>query len=230
MYRHYRYVIFGLLIFLGCKPSREKSAITGTEHKITISALQFSYHEVTGIGYEKGWTRRDPSDVIKVDDYYYVWYTKVKGRSPGYWGTIFYAISDDGLHWTEKGEALGTGYPGEFDSQAVFTPNILHYRDKYYLYYTAVKPTPGNDMNEFENNSVNDFTHIGVAVSTSPDGPFVRCSRNPIISPSVDKRAFDSYRVDDSALVLHSGKIWLYYKSDFFINCIYLLFYYWFFL
>ena len=34
---------------------------------------------------------------------------------------------------------------GAFDSQATFTPNILFADGKYYLYYTGVKPTPGNE-------------------------------------------------------------------------------------
>ena len=54
-----------------------------------LGSATFSYEEVSGIGHEEGCTRRDPSDVIKVDDTWYVWYTKVYGRSPGYWGTIW---------------------------------------------------------------------------------------------------------------------------------------------
>lgn len=55
---------------------------------------------------------------------------------------------------------------------ATFTPNILFSEGRYYLYFTAVKPTPGNAKGEFENNSTTDITAIGVAMSGSPDGPF----------------------------------------------------------
>ncbi len=51
-----------------------------------LGSVNFSYNEVSGIGHEGGCTRRDPSDVIKVDDTWYVWYTKVYGRSPGILG------------------------------------------------------------------------------------------------------------------------------------------------
>jgi Neuraminidase (sialidase) len=140
-----------------------------------LAAVVFESDTVPGIGHETGCTRRDPSDVIKVDDTWYVWYTKVYGRSPGYWGTIWYATSkDEGYTWEEKGEALGIGAEGSFDSQAVFTPNILYARGKYYLFYTGVKPTPGRTDGVFENNSTNDFTAIGVAGANSPDGPFSR--------------------------------------------------------
>ena len=105
------------------------------------------------------------------------------------------------------------GANGKFDSQSVFTPNILVYEGKYYLYYTGVKPTPGNMNNEFENNSTNDFTAIGLAVADSPKGPFVRVKNNPILEISEMPEDFDSYRIDDAALMVKDGKIWLYYKG-----------------
>ena len=176
--------------------------------------VKFAYDQLPGIGYEKGSTRRDPSDVIKVGDTYYVYYTKVYGRSSGYWGTLWYATSkDEGFTWKEGGEILGRGEKNTFDSQATFTPNILYANGKYYLYYTGVKPTPGNKEGAFENNSTTDITAIGVAISNSPAGPFTRLSDDPIlkISPKVDK--FDSYRIDDAVLLYRKGLYWLYYKG-----------------
>ncbi len=64
--------------------------------------------DLTGIGLEKGVMRRDPSDIIKVGDLYYVWYSKGKLKT-GYDATVWYATSADGLHWTEKGEAVAKG-------------------------------------------------------------------------------------------------------------------------
>ncbi len=178
------------------------------------SKITFRYDTIKGIGHEKGVTRRDPSDVIKVGDTYYVYYTKVYGRSPGYWGTLWYATStDEGYSWTEKGEILGLGKTNTFDSQAVFTPNILYAKRRYYLYYTGVKPTPGNQNNEFENNSSTDITAIGVAVCSSPDGPFTRISDDPILTVSIEPEKFDSYRVDDATLLYRNGLYWLYYKG-----------------
>ncbi|MEQ6122480.1 family 43 glycosylhydrolase [Reichenbachiella sp. MALMAid0571] len=182
--------------------------------KETYSKVKFSYDKVTGIGYEKGCTRRDPSDVIKVGEKYYVYYTKIYSRAPGYWGTVWYAVSkDDGYSWEEKGEILGLGKKDKFDSQATFTPNILYAKGKYYLYYTGVKPTPGNAKGEFENNSTTDITAIGVAVSSSPDGPFERVSNEPVLKVSVEPEKFDSYRVDDAVLMYRNGLYWLYYKG-----------------
>lgn len=179
-----------------------------------FSQVKFKYDEVKGIGHEKGCTRRDPSDVIKVGNTYYVYYTKIYGRSAGYWGTLWYATSTDaGYTWKEQGEILGLGNKGEFDSQATFTPNILFAGEKYYLYYTGVKLTPGNEKGEFENNSSTDITALGLAISNSPDGPFIRTSEEPILKISVEAEKFDSYRIDDAALLFRNGIYWLYYKG-----------------
>lgn len=181
---------------------------------VDLPGRSFRYDTIKGIGHEQGCTRRDPSDVIKVGDKCYVYYTKVYGRSPGYWGTIWYATSaDEGFTWEEKGEVLGTGKDGSFDSQATFTPNILYAEGRYWLYYTGVKPTPGNDQGEFENNSVTDITALGLASAESPDGPFIRISDEPILKVSPEPEKFDSYRIDDAALLYRNGLYWLYYKG-----------------
>ncbi len=184
-------------------------SLTNQDSKVT-----FEYSNVIGIGHETGCTRRDPSDVIKVDDTYFVYYTKINGHYGGYWGTLWYATStDEGYTWKEQGEILGLGNKGKFDSQATFTPNILFAKGKYYLYYTGVKPTPGNKEGKFENNSTTDITALGLAVSDSPKGPFTRTSEQPILKISAEPEKFDSYRIDDAALLYRNGIYWLYYKG-----------------
>lgn len=195
------------------------ASLTGDAQEIEalrakFSKIGFLYEKVSGIGYEKGCTRRDPSDIIKVNGICYVYYTKIYGRAPGYWGSVWYATSkDNGYNWKEQGEILGLGKKGMFDSQATFTPNVFSSGGKYYLYYTGVKPTPGNAKGEFENNNTIDITAIGVAVSDSPGGPFTRVSEEPILKVSVEPEKFDSYRVDDAALLYRNGLYWLYYKG-----------------
>jgi beta-xylosidase len=119
---------------------------------------------------------------------------------------------DDGRTWEERGEAIGLGRCGEFDSFGVFTPNILARDGEFWLYYTAVKPTPDKG-GLFENNATNDPTAIAVAVADSPDGPFARVGSNPVLTVGDEREAFDSYRVDDAGLVIGEGKVWLYYKG-----------------
>lgn len=182
--------------------------------------VEYQFTEIDGIGFEKGVTRRDPSDVIKVGQTYYVYYTKIPDAQPEYWGAGYWGASvwcakseDEGFSWTEVGQMLDVGAPGQWDSQAVFTPNILFAAGKYYLYYTGVKPTPGNAKGEFENNNISDITAIGVAVADSPEGPFKRINQTPILKVSVEPEKFDSYRVDDASLLYRNGLYWLYYKG-----------------
>lgn len=193
---------------------KEKKVIQQLTQKENI--LKFTYQEAKGIGSEDNLhNRRDNSDIIKVNDTYYVWYTRMNSPvTSGYWGTIWYATSkDEGHTWEEKGEALGLGSKGNFDSHSVFTPNILVHKGKYYMYYTGVKPTPGNKNKEFEGNSTTDITAIGLAVANSPDGPFVRVKNNPVLEISKDTTDFDSFRIDDASLLVKDDKINLYYKG-----------------
>lgn len=209
-----------LVMFLSAYASIQgnDSAEDKANFPVLTDSIFFSYQEIAGIGYEKNVVRRDPSDVIKVGNQYYIWYTRnlrfINGTGiSGYSGRVWYATSSDGYSWIERGEALGTGKKGAFDSHAVFTPNILVYKGKYYLYYTGVKPTPGNADNVFENNNDTDMTAIGVAVAGNPDGPFKRIRNNPVLDVSDVVADFDSYRIDDAALLVRNNQVWLYYKG-----------------
>ncbi len=204
-----------LLLFL-----LSTNSIFAQEANIGFRGGEFIFTKISGIGYEQGITRRDPSDVMKVGQTYYVYYTKVPDAEPRYWGAGYWGASiwcakseDAGFTWTEVGQMLDVGENGKWDSQAVFTPNIIFAEGKYYLYYTGVKPTPGNANGEFENNNISDITAIGVAVSDSPIGPFSRISQEPILKVSVEPEKFDSYRVDDASLLYRNGLYWMYYKG-----------------
>lgn len=168
-----------------------------------VKELSFSTSPAVNIGVEKGVMRRDPSDIIKVNDLYYVWYTK-GNRFAGYNATIWYATSPDGHTWNEKGEALARGGVGSWDEQSVFTPNILEANGKFWLFYTAVpKPFINTDTK----------TAIGLSVSDSPDGPWEKLDSNPILKASSNPDQFDSFRVDDSCLVVRNGEYLMYYKG-----------------
>lgn len=208
-------ILFIFAIMISACSSKGNSKKLITKEAASNDSISFSYSEITGIGADSLFNRRDNSDIIKVGDKHYVWYTKmISPITAGYWATIWYATSeDDGHTWKEQGLAIDIGKEGKFDSHSVFTPNILAYNGKYYLYYTGVKPTPGNPDKIFEGNSVNDFTAIGLAVSDNPDGPFVRVANNPILDISSDSADFDSYRIDDASLLVRDGKICLYYKG-----------------
>ncbi len=52
--------------------------------------------------YEAGVSRRDPSPVLRAGGRYHVWYSRSTHDASGYWATIWYATSADGLHWVER--------------------------------------------------------------------------------------------------------------------------------
>lgn len=200
--------ISALILALGLIGCASKKNI-----EIKINSVSFSYSILKGLEPENGVTRRDPSDVIKVDDRYYLWYTKTEGAYSGYDASVWYASSIDGKTWEEKGEAISRGKIGSWDAYSVFTPNILVAKGKYYLFYTGVKPTPGNQEGKFENNSETDITAIGLAVSDLPNGPFVRVSSKPVLEISDTIDFFDSYRIDDACMIYRNNKYYLYYKG-----------------
>ena len=210
------FMVIAIISLVSCKSNNEKKTNDVVVFKESqVSDIGFTYQEITGIGLDSLYNRRDNSDVIKVDDTYYVWYSRMDSPiTAGYWATIWYATSkDEGYTWQEQGMALGLGDKGQFDSHSVFTPNILAFEGKYYLYYTAVKPTPGNADNKFENDNTTDITAIGLAVSDNPDGPFKRVENNPVLEISTAPEDFDSYRVDDVSMLVKDHEIWLYYKG-----------------
>ena len=72
-----------------------------------------------GIGYDAELERQDPSNVIKVGDLYYAWYTQRAAGTHVYASTVYYAVSKDGLSWDDRGEAIGKGPNGAWDSFGV---------------------------------------------------------------------------------------------------------------
>jgi hypothetical protein len=196
---------------LGCRPDW---GVYGTrqlgryEIDIPVPAITFSYSEVSGVGYESGIYRRDPSDIIKVDDIWHIWYSKPEGAKNGA-STIWHATSTNaGLDWVEEGMALPRT-TNSWDGGSAFTPNILLNEGTYYLYYTGVNDEYWSTSGFVEDQKF----RIGVASSDSPYGPWTKYAGSPILEPSTNTNKFDSFRVDDSCLAVKDGKIWLYHKG-----------------
>jgi beta-xylosidase len=178
-------------------------AITGV---LPAAPAAFTYADLPGLGPSGTIMRRDPSDVIRVGELFYVWFTK-GAVAHGYDATIWYANSPDGRTWTERGEALARGGAGAWDEQSVFTPSILVAEGKYWLFFTAVPKPFTNEGNRVTKSA------IGIAVADSPDGPWQKLPTNPVLRTSDDPTHFDSMRVDDACLLVRGGKFWLYYKG-----------------
>jgi len=183
----------------------------------------FHTSPAAGLGYEEGITRRDPSDVIKVGDHYYVWFTRTKKGPPPVgpekatetlrafsWdlAEVWYATSPDGHDWTERGVAVQRGPKGGYDARSVCTPNILVAKNRYYLFYQAAA-----NLLQAERGG-GDFAGnvIGMSWAKSPDGPWTRAAA-PMLETG-PAGAFDHRFIHDPSLIVREGKYWLYYKGQ----------------
>jgi len=219
--------LFIIMLFVTCEKEMRKNTLSAAMKRFKVNDSEnelytrFRFMPVTGIGYQKGVGRRDPSNIIKVGKLYYVWYTRVTNpRYNWYYADIWYATSPDGYHWTEQGPAVKRGPLGSWDDYSVFTPNILVAEGKYYLVYQAECMPERNP----EGRNV-----VGMARANSPDGPWEKlpepilkttpdgkCERDPNIwwkFKVIEKGSWDSKAVHDPQIIQRWGKYWLYYKG-----------------
>ena len=179
--------------------------MTGTDPFAGFSGFFYS----PALPYQAGVSRRDPSPVVRAGGRYHVWYSRSTHDASGYWATVWHATSEDGLHWVERGEALGQGRRGAFDEHAVFTPTVMLAEGRWWLFYTAV-PKPFTNAG---GGPAGTGTRIGAAAASAPDGPWERVGADPILEPSAAAERFDSHRVDDACLVRRGAEYRLYYKG-----------------
>ncbi|MGJ8693351.1 MAG: glycoside hydrolase family 117 protein [Thalassotalea sp.] len=186
---------------------------------------QFRYTRLNGFDYRNGngtISRRDPTKVIKANGQYYVWYTRRDTETPprgAKLGTdvipssdwdlseIWYATSKDGFNWQEQGVAIERPEKPNVGWRSVSTPDILVWKGKYYLYYQGFLEMSGKR---------GDDCPVTVSVADSPNGPWK--ATNKIVIPNGPEGAWDSKSIHDPYPLVHNGKIYLYYKSDFGTN------------
>ncbi|WP_298535711.1 family 43 glycosylhydrolase [uncultured Algibacter sp.] len=216
----FSYSIYGQKKESKTKLSSSMQRFTGNDSDNELYT-RFRYKPVSGLGYEEGVNRRDPSSIIKVGDLYYVWYTHCKDTESSWLNAdLWYATSKDGVNWKEQGPAVERGGKGSWDDYSVFTTNILVANGKYYLTYQA--------RTFFEQRNV-----IGMAWADTPDGPWTKLS-NPILRTTPDGKlknehktgfthvledatlepgSWDSGAVHDPGVIVRNGKYYLYYKG-----------------
>ena len=197
----------------------------------------FRYSPLPGLGPEPGVTRRDPTAVVHADGCFHAWYTRRAGgeRDPANrprtgreqrWDVaaydwdlaeIWHATSADGVAWCEQGRAVARGPRGAFDERSVFTPGILVWRGRYYLYYQAVGHPYGTRTRNV----------VGMAWADAPVGPWHRHGE-PVLAPGRPGEwlghddsnavtrygAWDGHKVHDPQPLVRGGQVWLYYKGQ----------------
>ena len=183
---------------------------------------QFKYTELAGFNYNNHdgtITRRDPSKILLHEGKYYVWYTYRHTPSPPQgaarsndtipssdWdlAEIWYATSSDGFTWEEQGVAISRPEKPLVGWRSVTTTDILVWGGKYYLYYQGFMEASGKR---------GDDCPVAVSYADSPDGPWT--PHNQIVIPNGAEGEWDQYSIHDPYPLVHEGKIYLYYKSDF---------------
>ncbi len=126
------------VLLLSTVPSPLPAQTATNAIPIELTKPNYRITQLEGIGHDPKLARQDPSNVIKVGELYYVWYTQRPAKgTDAYASTIYYSTSKDGRKWEDKGEALGKGGEDAWDSFGVITPYVAVAPGKYYLYYTG---------------------------------------------------------------------------------------------
>lgn len=211
---------------LSAAVERNYTAYAGVRPETNELYTQFKYTELKGFDYHDGdgtISRRDPSKVIFENGKYYVWYTHREtpcvpvGVSNAHLSTdlipsadwdladIFYATSEDGFTWTEQGVAVPRPPKPNPGWRSVTTTDILKFKGKYYLYYQSFSEASGK--------SGGDNCPVAVSYADSPDGPWT--AYNKVVIPNGAPGEWDQFSIHDPYPLVHDGKIYIYYKSDF---------------
>ncbi|NKB70982.1 MAG: family 43 glycosylhydrolase [Candidatus Latescibacteria bacterium] len=207
---------------LSAAMQRNYDAYMGIRPETNALYTQFKYTKLEGFDYNGGdgtISRRDPSKVIYANGKYYVWYTHrntpVSPKGPKLcsdtipstdWdlADIWYATSADGFTWEEQGVAAPRPPKPNIGWRSVSTPDILAWKGKYYLYYQGFMEASGIK---------GDYCPVAVSQADSPDGPWT--PYNKIVIPNGTAGEWDQDSIHDPYPLVHNGKIYLYYKSDF---------------
>ncbi|WP_139958983.1 glycoside hydrolase family 117 protein [Flavicella sediminum] len=184
---------------------------------------QFKYTRLKGFDYSNGdgtVSRRDPSRPIFIDGEYYVWYTKRHTQVPPIgWShakeatdiipstdwdlaEIWYAKSKDGFTWKEQGVAISRPEKPKSGWRSVCTPEILIWKNKYYLYYQAFDEPSGLK---------GDLCPVSVSYADTPNGPWTH--GGDAVIPFGKKGDWDQQATHDPFPIVYNGKIHVYYKS-----------------
>ena len=147
--------------------------------------------------------------VVFDDGKYHMYFSRwPKGDKHKGWITdseIAYAVSDDPLGPFEFQKTI-IGKRGQkyWDADMAHNPNILKWKNKFYLYYTG---NYGNGEFWIHRNN----QRIGVAVSDNPEGPWKRFDK-PILD--IDQNGWDSlFTTNPSCCPTPDGGLILIYKA-----------------
>lgn len=143
--------------------------------------------------------------------YYSRWPKELKMEGWVTHSEIAHAVSNSPYGPFEfKDIAIGARDKELWDGLVAHNPTIHYFNGKYYLYYMG---TTGDSYSEREYWKFRNNQKIGVAVSESPFGPWVRQNK-PLIDISANPDAHDALMVSNPAVTLMpDGKYLMVYKA-----------------
>ena len=145
----------------------------------------------------------DP-DILQVGRVYHAYATNDGGRN------IQHETSTDLVHWTARPDALPTlgawtgscsFAPGGATDHCVWAPDVSAVPGGYAMYYTARDALAPRQC-------------IGMAFSTSPDGPFVPMGADPLVCPDGQRGTADLGGAIDPSTYVENGHRYLLWKAD----------------
>lgn len=147
------------------------------------------------------WRPAHPGDapdpwVLAVDERYYGFTTQVADRAKPGWINVPVLTSDDGgSSWNLLGDALPE-LPSWAVSGNTWAPAVHAIETSFVLYYTVTRRRGG-------------LQSISVATASTPEGPYVDTSRQPLVC-----QRWRGGSIDPSPFVSPTGDRYLYWKSD----------------
>lgn len=182
-------------------------------YPVTESEFSKSLNSGKRILEEENWNVWGTSPIVGEDGKIHVFYSRWRGTH-GRWlshSEIAHAVADtpEGPY-TVLGTVLSGRGEGHWDADTIHNPTIQKVGDKYALFFIG---------NNLANATKYDGHHastqrVGLALSDSLNGPFVRVGEDPILEVSPNKKDWDSYLTTNPALLQHAnGEFWLYYKA-----------------
>ena len=196
-------VVLGRLALAGCPISMALGAGVPSDDVPSIPSELFAVTKtktvIDAFRPTPQFDRHDPSNIIRDDGFYWVFYTRNTGDHREV--SVQVAKSADGYHWTDLGEALGHGHGGDWDESGAIAPYVVSHEKRFYLFYTGFRD--GNLATR----------ELGCAIADHPAGPWIRWAGNPILRRHPDPAAWDSGMLGDANVIFREGKWWLYFKS-----------------
>ena len=187
--------------------ARMDAAIARAELYPELANVDFKFSEVKGLETTLKIVYQDPSNIMKIDGKYHVWYTRYPNTGKGdryavpNHSKVWLAVSKDGWNWTETVDVLEDSRPGSWHECCKHAPYVIRVEDKYYMFYTARYGPSGWNK------------RIGLAIADNPAGPFEHYGNEPLLGATAKSKVFDTIGQDDPCVLKRDGKYWLYFKA-----------------